>query len=53
MLGRLMTNKGKDIESFPSFDVHDKQEKLLGYVLCDGRTHTPWHQDARRRGTHV
>ena len=46
-LGRLMTNKGKDIESFSSFDVHDKREKL-GY---DGRTRTP--QDARRRGTHV
>ena len=30
VLGRLMTNKGKDIESFSSFDVHDKREKL-GY----------------------
>ena len=57
MLGRLMTNKGKDIESFSSFDVHDKREKL-GYDHLlpsddDGRTRTPWHQDARRRGTHV
>ena len=54
MLGRLMTNKGKDIESFSSFDVHDKREKL-GYDRLlpsdDGRTRTPWHQDARRRGT--
>ena len=54
MLGRLMTNKGKDIESFSSFDVHDKREKL-GYLPSsdDGRTRTPWHQDARRRGTCV
>ena len=55
VLGRLMTNKGKDIESFSSFDVHNKREKL-GYDRLlpsdDGRTRTPWH-DARRRGTRV
>ena len=52
VLGRLMTNKGKDIESFSSFDVHEKRERGC-YDRRDGRTRTPWHQDARRRGTRV
>ena len=55
VLGRLM--KGEDIESFSSFDVHDKRERLYDCLLPssdnDGRTRTPRHQDARRRGTHV
>ena len=56
MLGRLMMNKGKDIESFSSFDVHDKREACVDdkYDLLkdDGRTCAPWHS-ARRRGTCV
>ena len=53
VLGRLM--KGEDIESFSSFDVHDERERLYDLLPSsdNGRTRTPWHQDARRRGTHV
>ena len=58
VLGRLMTNKGKDIESFSSFDVHDKREKLGYYDRLlpssdDGRTRTPCTRNSRRRGTRV
>ena len=28
-LGKLMTNKGKDVRSFSSFDIHDKREECV------------------------
>ena len=56
-LGKLMTNKGKDVRSFSSFNVHDKREECVDeYDLLlrdDGRTCSmQWHHN-RRRGTHV
>ena len=55
VLGRLMTNKGKDIESLSSFDIHDKREECVNeydLLINNGRTCAPWHS-ARRRGTRV
>ena len=44
VLGRMMTNKGKDVESFASFDTYDEKEKHIDeYSSSDGRTRTPRH----------
>ena len=55
-LEKLMTNKGKGVRSFSSFDVHDKTEECVDeYDLLlrdDGRTCMQWHHN-RRRGAHV